>query len=249
MIVPAYNEAAGIWPTLWTLAHQQHRDFDLIVVDNNSSDATAQVVTRAIERWSGRDGRGTWRLVAEPQKGTGAAADTGMRAAIAAGATLLARTDADCLPHPDWTARIRSAFSRHRLIAGRILPRTDDCDLSGFATFLLTAAVDVASLYGRFRPSNQDPAYLGPYLMTPGANMAITAELYEAAGGFPRSRIEELHEDRVLVNAVRRLTANYATYPDIIVRASARRAQAWGLVRTLGWYADHRYLPADVDVR
>ncbi|MBW0121323.1 glycosyltransferase family 2 protein, partial [Pseudonocardia sp. KRD-176] len=78
---------------------------------------------------------------------------------------------------------------------------------------------------------------------------AITAELYERAGGFPRTRIQDVHEDRALVNAVRPLTARYGARRDVVVRGSSRRVRAWGLVRTLGWYADHRYRPEHVDIR
>ena len=83
----------------------------------------------------------------------------------------------------------------------------------------------------------------------PGCNMAISAALYEKSGGFPRSRIEDLHEDRALVNRVRRQTAAYGLRKDMIVYGSVRRLRAYGLVGTLGWYADHRYTPEVVDIR
>lgn len=246
VVVPARDEAHGIVATLAALRDQQDTDFDLVVVDNGSSDGTGDLVRATAAAW----GMTRWRVVDEPQKGTGAAADTGMRAAIAQGATHLARTDADCLPLPDWTRRVRAAFaSGHDLVAGRLVPRTDDRPVSRVQQGVLSAAVSVASTFGRFRPGNQDPSYLGPYVMAPGCNMAITAALYEATGGFPRTAIEDVHEDRALVNAVRRLTRRYGAHRDVVVRASTRRAHAWGLVRTLGWYADHRYRPELVDIR
>ncbi len=246
VVVPAFDEEAGITATLEALRDQEDRDFDLVVVDNDSRDGTAALVRAAAERW----GAGRWRLVHEPLKGTGAAADTGMRAAIAAGATHLARTDADCLPPPEWTRRVREAFATgDELVAGRLVPRRDDVPVSHVRDGVLRAAVWIASTFGRFRPGNRDAGYLGPYVMTPGCNMAITAELYERAGGFPRTAIEDVHEDRALVNAVRRLTTAYGAHPEVVVAASTRRAHAWGLVRTLGWYADHRYRPEVVDIR
>ncbi|MFC6934520.1 hypothetical protein ACFQHO_32035 [Actinomadura yumaensis] len=86
-------------------------------------------------------------------------------------------------------------------------------------------------------------------MMMPGCNVAITAELYERSGGFPRTRIEDLHEDRALVNRVRYLTAAYGLRRDVVVYGSVRRLRAYGLVGTLGWYADHRNRPAVVDIR
>ena len=246
VVVPALNEAHGIRDTLTALRAQHDRDFDLVVVDNGSTDGTADIVRAAALEW----GIPRWRVIDEAQKGTGAAADTGIRSAIASGATHLARTDADCLPAPDWTARIWDAFDAgHDLIAGRLLPRTDDRPVNRVKQGVLSAALTIASTFGRFRPGNRSADYLGPYVMTPGCNLAITAELYLAAGGFPRTKIEDVHEDRALVNAVRRRTTRYGAHPEVIVHASTRRAHAWGLVRTLGWYADHRYRPDHVDIR
>ncbi|MEC3951494.1 glycosyltransferase family 2 protein [Nocardia sp. CDC153] len=245
VIVPAYNEEHGITATLAALAAQRDRDFTLLVVDNASTDGTAKVVRDFAETHPGM----RIELVTEPCKGTGAAADTGMRHAIAAGAVWLARTDADCLPAPDWTARIRAAFdSGLRLISGQLVPRTDE-GVNLRDRTVIRVALEVASYFGKFRPGNRDPRYLGPYVMTPGCNMAITAELYEAAGGFPRTAIEDLHEDRALVNAVRTLTTDYGLRRDVRVYGSNRRVRAWGVRKTLAWYADHRYKPELVDIR
>ena len=242
-MVPAFDEAAGIGATLDALAAQTDQDFRLVVVDNASTDGTADVV-RAHPLVTST----TAEVVHEVQRGTGAAADTGMRHAIARGATHLARTDADCLPAPDWTARVRAAFADLDLIAGRLLPRTDE-GVPAWQRGVLVGAVAAAAAFGRFRPGNRVPGALGPYVMSAGCNMAITAELYLRAGGFPRTRIQDVHEDRALVNAVRPLTARYGARRDVVVRGSSRRVRAWGLVRTLGWYADHRYRPEHVDIR
>ncbi|HEY4153761.1 MAG TPA: glycosyltransferase family A protein, partial [Pseudolysinimonas sp.] len=107
VIVPVFNEAAGITPTLSALAAQTDPDFDVWFVDNNSADGSAAV----IHSFAASHGLSRWHVIDEPEKGTGAAADTGMRAAIAAGAELLARTDADCLPRADWTASVRRALT------------------------------------------------------------------------------------------------------------------------------------------
>src|SRR5690606_22102279 len=197
VVVPVYQEAAGITPTLRALAAQRDADFAVWFVDNGSTDGSADI----IRRFAAERGLTGWQVIDEPQKGTGAAADTGMRAAIAAGATLLARTDADCLPREDWTASVRRALTPRaegglglRLVGGELVARRDEG--VGWPTrAVLRGAVHVAEAFGRIRPGNRGEGYLGPYLMAAGCNVGITAELYEAAGGFPRTAIEELHED------------------------------------------------------
>ncbi|MGM7645815.1 glycosyltransferase family A protein [Nocardia sp. JW2] len=245
VVIPAFDEERGIEATLEALAAQRDTDFTVVVVDNNSTDRTVEVV----RKFAAANPIPVIEVIDEAQKGTGAAADTGMRYAIAQGAQLLARTDADCLPAPDWTQRIRAGFdSGLRLVSGQLIPRTDE-GVSWRDRTIIRVALEVASLFGKVRSGNRDPRYLGPYVMTPGCNMAITAELYSAAGGFPRTAIEDLHEDRALVNAVRTITTDYGLRRDVRVYGSNRRVRAWGIRKTLAWYADHRYRPEVVDIR
>ncbi|RFU43148.1 glycosyltransferase family 2 protein [Actinomadura logoneensis] len=246
VVVPAYNEERSIGATLRRLAEQTDPGFTVVVVDNASTDGTAAVVRDFAEAHP----KPEIRIVREPVKGTGAAADTGVRHAISAGATHVARTDADCLPGRGWVAAVKRAFDDGlEMVSGPLRPRTDEFPLRAWERWLLPSVVGLAATFGRFRPGNQDPLYLGPYVMMPGCNVAIDADLYVRAGGFPRTRIEDVHEDRALVNRVRYLTDRYGLRSDVVVYGSVRRLRAFGLLRTLGWYADHRYRPAVVDIR
>jgi glycosyltransferase involved in cell wall biosynthesis len=239
------NEEKLVRQTLDSLAAQEHQDFTVVVVDNGSTDASCLIVAEFAAAHPHMD----IRLVHEAGKGTGAAADTGMRFGVDHGATWLARTDADCLAAPDWTAKIVQAFDDGlELIAGQLVPRADEGISTGERRMMLLA-VEIASFFGRIRPGNKGDGYLGPYQMLPGCNMAITADMYHRSGGFPRTSIEDLHEDRELSNRVRKLTRNYALRRDVVVYGSSRRVKAWGLKNTLAWYADHRYRPEHVDIR
>jgi hypothetical protein len=246
VVVALRNEATGIRPTLSALAAQRDRNFTLLLVDNGSTDGSADVVRQALSTSPIL----RWHLIDEPQKGTGAAADTGFRYAIEAGATHIARTDADCLPDPCWITAIRAGFaSGAEMLAGEIGPRRDEGPLHFGEATLLRFVVAFAAWFGRVRPGNRDPRYLTGYMMAPGNNLAITADLYLRCGGFPRTAIEETHEDRALVNAARLITPNIAHRRDMIVLNSLRRLRRWGLRRTLLWYWDHRWLPDEVDIR
>ncbi|MEV7605353.1 glycosyltransferase family 2 protein [Paenarthrobacter sp. NPDC089322] len=245
VVVPMLNEEKLVAQTLESLRAQEYQDFTTVVVDNGSTDRSCQLVAEYAAAHPAMD----LRLLHEPEKGTGAAADTGMLFGVEHGATWLARTDADCLAAPDWTAHIIAGFeSGLEMIAGRLVPRSDE-GITTWERKMMLLAVEVASFFGRIRPGNQGEGYLGPYQMLPGCNMAITADMYRRSGGFPRTRIEDLHEDRALSNQVRRLTRNYGLRRDVLVYGSSRRVKAWGLKNTLAWYADHRYRPEHVDIR
>jgi glycosyltransferase involved in cell wall biosynthesis len=228
VIVPAYNEARRIRATLDSLAAQSDVDFTLLVVDNDSVDGTADVV-----REFAAHAPMPVRLLAEPEKGVGSAVDTGFRYAIASGAALLARTDADCLPRPGWVAAARAALDGGAgMVCGRITARRDENGPLARAGF--AAAVAVAAAFGRLRPAHRG-GYLAPYRMHAGNNMAITAALYERCGGMPR---RPSPTDRTFLNRVRRTTASIARSRAMIVENSTRRLRAYGVVRTARWYLD-----------
>jgi glycosyltransferase involved in cell wall biosynthesis len=223
VVVPAYDEAARIGQTLAALRAQTDRDFTLLVVDNASADATAEIARQA----------GALVLV-EPQKGVGCAVDTGFRHAIAQGATRILRTDADCLPRPGWVAAGRAAFDAGAgMVCGRITARPDEHGPLGRAFFGLLVAV--AAAFGRLRPAHHRDGYLAPYRMHAGNNMGITARLYEACGGMPR---RPSPTDRAFLNRVRRCTASIVPVNDMVVENSTRRLSAYGVVATAKWYLD-----------
>ena len=245
VVVPFHNEERGMQATLDALAAQTDRAFSLVLVDNASTDASATVA----ERFARTGLIPHTVVVHEQQKGTGAAADTGFRHAIALGARVMARTDADCIPHPDWVREIKRAMSDDGLefVAGKIKPRTDEGVRLKAGHWILPAMIWLAENAGRLH--RRGPQFKYPYFMAAGNNLAITASLYERCGGFPRTAIEQAHEDRVLSETVRPLTTRAAVVPEAIVYNSVRRVRAYGYLNTLRWYHNHGYRPTVVDVR
>ncbi|MFT2019319.1 glycosyltransferase [Streptomyces sp. 796.1] len=228
VVVPAHQEAARLGDTLEALAAQRDRDFTLVVVDNASTDGTATIAYE-FARWAPF----SVHVLHEPEKGLGCAVDTGCRYAIRHGASLLARTDADCLPRPTWTAAARTALaSGAGLVCGRVDVRRDEHGPLGRAAF--RALVRGAALFGRVRPAHRRRhGYLAPYRMHAGNNLAITAALYEKVGGMPR---RPSPTDRLFVNQVRRHTAAVVHARDMVVENSTRRLRDYGVVGTARWY-------------
>ena len=245
VVVPFYNEERSLPATLRALTDQTDRDFSLVLVDNGSTDGSVDVARRFAQAHPPFP----VQVLHEPQKGTGAASDTGFRRAISLGARWIARTDADCIPRRDWIANLKRALVVDGLefVAGKIRPRTDESPLTVMDRTVLPAMLWIAEHYGRIH--RRGPQFKYPYFMAAGNNLAITAALYEATGGFPRSAIEEMHEDRVLSEKVRTLTAKAAVREDVVVFNSVRRVRAYGYLNTLRWYRNHGYRPRIVDVR
>jgi glycosyltransferase involved in cell wall biosynthesis len=243
VVVPFYNEAAGIEPTLDALAAQSDRDFVLVCVDNASTDRGVDVVNGFASRHPDLD----LRLITEPVKGCGVACDTGFRYAIEAGATHVLRTDADCLPDEHWVRNIRREFATGaEFVAGRIKPRRD----SGFNAadaVVLPFLIWISDVYGRaFRGGK---GFKAGWVLVAGNNLAITSALYEQCGGFPRSHFTDQGEDRALHDRARLITDRIVMRDDVLVFNSIRRVRAYGYVNTLLFYWDRKFKPAEVDVR
>jgi glycosyltransferase involved in cell wall biosynthesis len=98
VVVPCRDDAEFLEPCLRALRAQTHAPDRIVVVDNASTDATAEVARR-----HGAD------VVVEPMVGVWPAAARGYDEALGT-ADVIARLDADSRPHPDWIARIVRAF-------------------------------------------------------------------------------------------------------------------------------------------
>lgn len=245
--IPVYNEVKALPKTLERLKElNRASSFNVVFCDNNSTDESKSLIQSFIE-----NNKLNWVIVEESEKGTGAAADTAIRAAIKLGATHVARTDADCLPASDWIDIIKQnfTFTTMEMLAGRITARMDDTGISKRDAERFNKVVPLAAWFGKIRPLNRGKQYKGGYMMTAGCNVAITSDLYLKSGGFPRTKIEDVHEDHVLINRVRTLTSNYKFVKSMHVEVSARRIDKWGIINTLKWYANHSYKPEVIDIR
>jgi glycosyltransferase involved in cell wall biosynthesis len=248
VIVPGYNEQDWIGATIDALAAQVGVELTVLVIDNASTDDTAGAVAQAGERHPQLD----LRCLREDEKGTGSASDSGARHAIACGALIVLRTDADCVPDPTWARTLRAAIADEGLdlVGGNLRMRTDDGMASLVGRLIAPGAYQLIRFVGRVRPNNNDnDAYRTRFWVVPGANLGIRASTYLASGGFPRTRIEDVHEDKAIINAVRLVSDRIGYRRDAMVRFSNRRVARNGLLGVLRWYFNHGGEPREVDIR
>jgi len=119
VLICTYNRARRLSRTLDCFASfptPTTFEADLVVVDNNSDDDTREVIGEAARR-----SRLPIRYAFESRQGKGFALNTGL---ALAGGEILALTDDDVRPEPDWLERIVDAFRRHDpvFIGGKVLP-------------------------------------------------------------------------------------------------------------------------------
>jgi hypothetical protein len=130
------------------------------------------------------------------------------------------------------------------MACGRSVPRRDEHP-NVAERYVLPAIVRLAGLYGRYRREHRDPRYRTPYVLCHGHNIAITADLYLRCGGTVRAPLGAGSEDLQLLNRAREHSDRVVRAERMVVQNSMRRLRAWGPRRTLLWYWDRRYRPAD----
>ena len=165
VVVCSYNGAGTIEETLAALAEVDYPDFEVIVVNDGSTDATPEIASRY-----------DVKLISTVNMGLSHARNVGMHAATG---EIIAYTDDDAYPDPDWLKFLALAYlsSDHAAIGGPNIPPIEDNDI----------AQCVANA-----PGGPIHVLLGDELAEhiPGCNMSFRAEKLRAVGGFdPQFRV------------------------------------------------------------
>ena len=92
ILLPCYNAETTLEETLTSLEKQSYPDFEVICLDDGSTDSTANI----LEKWSVKDQR--FLLVKKEHQGIVAISNTGLSLCRSA---IVLRMDADDLAHPD----------------------------------------------------------------------------------------------------------------------------------------------------
>ena len=196
VLIPARDEAARIGHCLHSVRAQQGVDFEVLVLDDRSSDGTAQVVEHHLEdsriQLLTSDG--------EPPAGWLGKQWACHQLAHAASGDLLVFVDADVQLRPDALARLVEAFESEPLDAVSPYPRQVSVTLAervvqpllqwSWATLLPLASAE--------RSSN--PALVAAN----GQVLAITREAYDAIGGHEAVRERTLDDVALFQELTRR---------------------------------------------
>lgn len=170
LVIPVYNAERTLNRCLECLSRQAYEDFEVILVDNNSTDASADIATRFLAAQA--DSR--FRLIAEKRQGACAARNTG---AAAATGDVIANMDPDCLATPEFLTELAAYFERPEVaaVAGNIAAVPPDSLAEEFAALF--------TLLGR----REEQWYTRYDLVSGGfatANLAIRKDWFDRLGGF-----------------------------------------------------------------
>ena len=119
IVICTYNRCGLLVRALESLENQEAADvrYEVLVVDNNSSDETRNITQRFVEKKPGR-----FRYVFEPKQGLSYARNAGIAKARAEN---IAFTDDDVRVASNWVSRIKAGFGAEPIadfLGGKVLP-------------------------------------------------------------------------------------------------------------------------------
>jgi GT2 family glycosyltransferase len=159
VVICAYNAAGTIAECLDGVAAVDYADYEVIVVDDGSTDATAAIAATRIAR-----------VVRTPNRGLSSARNTGLAASTG---SIVAYLDSDAYPDPDWLKYLAASFldSSHAGIGGPNISPGDDPWIAQCVARAPGGPIHVLV-------SDLEAEHI------PGCNMAFRRDALVAIGGF-----------------------------------------------------------------
>lgn len=197
VVIPAYNEEKFIGRALRSLVEQEIQADEVIVVDNNSTDKTTNIVR----------GFG-FRLIHEKTQGMTPARNRGFDSAKY---DIIARIDADAAVPRNWIKRIKRNFRERKIdaLTGPII--FTDAKLIGNS--ILPSHLYLESL----RALSKGNRYLQ------GPNMSLTNKIWQKVRRKVNLDDKKVHEDIDLSLKITRVGGTIGYDRNLIVHVSARR--------------------------
>lgn len=156
VVIPVYNEEKRLPECLTSLQKQTQSPLEIIVVDNNSSDKSAEIAKKYGAK-----------VISEKRQGISYTRTTGFNATKG---DIIARLDADSVAAPNWLKACCEAFIKDPSLVA-VSGKVTTAELSPKGRFWF-------SLFPRISKRNSE-IYIGKAPMLAGHNMAITKTAWQ----------------------------------------------------------------------
>jgi cellulose synthase/poly-beta-1,6-N-acetylglucosamine synthase-like glycosyltransferase len=211
IIIPARNEADNIESCLHSIfnSHYPHNCFEVIVVDDHSTDNTAALVKQLQQRFSNLQVIELAKVIGSKQ--LNAYKKKAVETAIAAASNeWIVTTDADCIVNTNWLVVLDAYIQTNDVVwvAGPVRFITNRTWISIFQ------AIDFLGLQGITAAA----VSAGVYSMSNGANLAYKKSVFNEVGGFKGIDDIASGDDMLLMEKIK------TAYPDNIGYIFSREA-------------------------
>ncbi len=227
VVIPVRNGARTLPACLAALARLDPAPLELVLVDNGSTDGSRKLLEAVARDGAGPPGR----LLDEPRPGAAAARNAGTAAAKG---EVIAFTDADCAPEPDWLARLTEPFASPRVgaVAGRVTAAPAGSTVELFSALYTLRSPAEPARHTRWTP------WAGGF---PTANLAVRRALLEELAGFDE-QVGIYGEDYDLCARLYARGLEIAYVPAARVAHHHRTTVAGMLRQAFGFGRSHPYL-------
>ncbi len=178
VIIPVYNGEDTIEHCLSCLFHQERKDFEILVVNDASTDNTKNILERILKR-AGKDAPKIKVITMGKNSGASAARNIGARAS---NSEILMFLDADCISQKDWVRLMLSNLKKEDCVAV----------VSQYNKSMVPALIAKYAFYElSFRDKNKD----GFIDSASSCNFCCKKQAFMKIGGFSGDRYMEPAED------------------------------------------------------
>jgi glycosyltransferase involved in cell wall biosynthesis len=205
VIVPAYNEEKYISKCLESLKKQTYKDFEIIVINNNSIDNTEEIAKQFVDK-----------VVLETNKGYHNAVNRGARESNAKYITFC---DADSIYPEDWLEKVMTEFEKDPNILavyGGLKFYDHNFLVNFFSSYAYSLSLKISKMLG--------------FDNTPGFNFVMKKDAYLQVGGYDPKIYDSILVDIELgkrLQQVGKLKQN----TKIKVYTSSRRLKGDGIIK------------------
>lgn len=218
IVIPAFNEAKHIKHTIECILAQSvnRSDFEIIVVDNNSTDNTSEVARKA----------GADKVIKEIKKGPNMARNRGY---LKSKGDIIAFVDADSHIPSNWLTKIEDKLSNPKIMA---VSGPYDYGFKGVKRFL---DVLYTNMFFPKVPSLLKFLFGKKAGVIIGGNFAAKRHALEKIGGIPE--VSFWGDDAVIAMHISRKAGKVLFDPKITIKSSPRRFEESGFLKLPFLYA------------